>query len=62
LWEAPLWNLYLQLKKQWRYNDGIPVGLDMNIFLSRIEAKGWDVDLALDLLSIIESEFLKKDE
>jgi len=61
LWEAPLWQLYQQLNSQWRYIKATPVGLELSVFMQRIEAKNWDVDLALDLLKMIETEFLTKD-
>jgi len=60
-WELPLWRLYQQLNSQWRYVDVTPIGLDLNVFMLRIEAKRWDMDLALELLKCIENGFLKKD-
>jgi len=61
LWEAPLWRLYQQLNSQWRYVEATPVGLELSVFMQRIKAKGWDMDLALDLLKSIETAFLTKD-
>jgi len=61
LWEAPLWRLYQQLNSQWRYVEATPVGLELSVFMQRVEAKNWDMDLALDLLKIIETGFLTKD-
>lgn len=61
-WELPLWRLYLQLAGQWRWGADRPVGLDLGVFIPRIEARGWDIDLALDLLRNIEHAFLIRDE
>ncbi len=61
-WESPLWRLYLSLAGQWRWGPRGPVALDIGVFMPRIEARGWDIDVALDLLRRIEVEFLTPEE
>ncbi|MBI3771470.1 MAG: DUF1799 domain-containing protein [Gammaproteobacteria bacterium] len=57
-WEAPLWALYQTLKRQWRTGFEGATGLDFNVFLPVIEKRGWDVDLSLELLAVIEGAML----
>lgn len=61
-WETPVWNLYARVSSQWRIGFGGRTGLDYGPAIALIEAKGWDVELALDLLRVIEGEELDWDE
>lgn len=57
-WESPLWELYRRLSSQRIavFSGYRPV--DYAVLLPQIERRGWQVDMALDLLdAIVETEF-----
>ncbi|MDH4274621.1 MAG: DUF1799 domain-containing protein [Gammaproteobacteria bacterium] len=58
-WEAPIWRLYCQLGTQWRIGpQGALLGLDLNAFWPAITRAGWDTNITLDLLAVIEAGFM----
>lgn len=57
-WESPIWTLYARLATQWRVGFSGRYGLDYGPALDLAAAKGWDRDLTLDLLAVIEEEVL----
>jgi hypothetical protein len=64
-WEAPVWDeLYRRVRTQWRWISGLDArrtGLDYGPAIAVIEALGWDLLEALDLLHEIELEMLNAD-
>jgi hypothetical protein len=58
----PVWTLYVRISTQWRVGMGGAVGLDYVPALKLIEARGWHLERALDLLRAIESECLDWNE
>ncbi len=60
-WEAPVWALYMLLQHQWRHGFSGRTGLDFGPALRLIEARGWEVDLAIQLLHSIEHEVLTQE-
>ncbi|MCE5182359.1 MAG: DUF1799 domain-containing protein [Betaproteobacteria bacterium] len=61
-WEAAVWELYERMQTQWRVGFGGRTGLDYNPAIKLIERYGWDLELALDLLGVIEHTILEEDE
>lgn len=58
-WESAVWLLYLRMCTQWRTGkDGKHIGLDYNPVITLMERWGWDIDLGLSLLQVIELESL----
>lgn len=57
-WETPVWKLFQTLQRQWRVGFNGAVGLDLNVFIPAIQAKRWKLDLALDLVHVIENGML----
>lgn len=57
-WERPLWTLYERLANQWRAAAYCLVGIDLAIWYPEIHRRGWNMDIALPLLSVIERAFL----
>lgn len=54
-WESPVWTLYTRIQTQQRESGG----LDYNPAIALIHARGWDLDLALELLQAIELKFIE---
>ena len=63
-WEAPVWLLYQRCSHQVRLAFGGIAGLDYGVVLPLVREKGWDMDLALELLGAIEQALTapEKDE
>jgi hypothetical protein len=68
-WEAVVWTLYLRICTQWRHKSstqytaqGNPItndvqcGLDYNPAIALMNCWGWDIDMGLELLQVIEIE------
>lgn len=56
-WEVVVWTLYLRVCTQWRTGHmGAFIGLDYNPAITLMQAWGWDVDLGLELLQVVELE------
>jgi hypothetical protein len=54
-WEAPVWELYQRLRTQWRVGPtGKAYGLDYNPAIALMQAAGWDIDIGLELLQVVE--------
>lgn len=63
-WEDDIWQLYERIRTQWRVGMGGAHGLDYNPAIALIQCKGWRLDLALELLQVVELTILagqKKD-
>lgn len=56
-----MWTLFVRLATQWRYSFGGRAGLDYGPVLGVIQAKGWHLERALELLGAIEGEVLEWD-
>lgn len=61
-WEDEVWVLYERIQTQWRVGFGGRTGLDYNPAIKLIELYGWDLELALDLLTAIEITILEEEE
>lgn len=60
-WETPVWELYELLQHQWREGFNGRSGLDFGPAIRIIDARGWDLDLTLQLLHTIEHEILSRE-
>ena len=60
-WEAPVWDLYELVQYQWREGFGGKSGLDFGPAIRVIDGRGWDIELALQLLHVIEHEILSRE-
>lgn len=63
-WEGDIWQLYERIRTQWRVGMGGATGLDYNPAIALIQSKRWRLDLALELLQVVEFTILagqKKD-
>ncbi|MFH2082076.1 MAG: DUF1799 domain-containing protein [Pseudomonadota bacterium] len=58
-WEEPIWNLYEQIRTQWRVGPDRVIGLDYNPAMALIQTHGWRLEQALGLLQAVEMGFLE---
>lgn len=61
-WEGEVWRLYERLQTQWHVGMEGRTGLDYNPAIKLIEYYGWDLELAIDLLGVIEHTVLEEIE
>jgi hypothetical protein len=59
-WEDAAWKLYERINTQWRTGFNGRTGLDYGPVITLAQARGWDVDLTLELMRVIELETLKQ--
>lgn len=57
-WEAGAWWLYSRVETQWRIGAAGAVGLDYGPAIALIQARGWRLELALELLQVIEMRMM----
>lgn len=62
-WEAPVWDIYVQVSTQWMYAgmSGIRTGLNHVPTAALMRDRGWDIGLGIALLGAIEREYLEQD-
>jgi hypothetical protein len=53
-WEADIWRLYERIRTQWRTGMNGATGLDYNPAIAIIQSKRWRLELALELLQVVE--------
>lgn len=58
-WEDSVWWLYERVQTQWRTGMAGAYGLDYNPAISIIQAMGWPLARALELLQGVEAGFLE---
>lgn len=60
-WEEPIWTLYERIRTQWRrHPNGMAYALDYHPAITLIQAWGMDMDLALDMLQVVEVAMLER--
>jgi sugar phosphate isomerase/epimerase len=60
-WEDAVWKFYERVRTQWRHGFGGRSGLDYGPVVQLAQARGWDIDLTLELIRVIEVETLNWD-
>lgn len=57
-----MWSLYDRIRTQWRIGGmGIAIGLDYTPAITLMQCWGWDIDLGLEMLQVVELEALRRD-
>lgn len=60
-WEGELWRrLYQRVATQWRVGGGGATGLDYGVAVLLIREFGWQLEISLDLLGVIERTVLEE--